>query len=106
MPELAACLDPQVAGDLEAVIEFDLQADIKDAAKDVWHLLISNRSCQAVAGPHPNPTTAIQTSPQILVDIIMQRLEVRRAIADRRLTVSGDRTLLAKLGRLFPPPSR
>lgn len=100
MPEMASCYNATAGGDLKAVLLFDL-AD----ADERWHLAVEGGRCRAVRGDHPAPTTTLSLDRETLVDLLMQRLDVRRAVADRRVRASGDRSLLARLPRLFPPPA-
>jgi multimeric flavodoxin WrbA len=101
MPELAACLDPSVAGDLEAVILFDL-----DEGASAWHLEIEGGRCVHQEGAHANPDLTLSMNEQTLVDLIFARIDARAAVSDGTIKASGSRQLLARMPRLFPPPSR
>lgn len=101
MPELAACLDPAVAGDLEAVILFDL-----DQGATRWHLVIEGGRCVHRFGSHDAPDLTLSMSEQTLVDLIFARIDARAAVSDGTIEASGSRQLLARMPRLFPPPSR
>jgi len=101
MPELAACLDPSVAGDLEAVILFDL-----DGGDSSWHLEIARGTCTPRPGSHDAPDLTLRMSEETLVDLIFARIDARAAVSDGTIEAGGSRTLLARMPRLFPPPSR
>lgn len=101
MPELANHFDPASAGDLEAVFCFDL--DGKQPGK--WYLVVSNGKCYYTKA-YNTPTVSVHTSSEILLDIILQRTDPRRAIASGNLKITGSKSLFARFGRLFPPPSR
>ena len=99
--ELAACYDPVAAGDLEAVILFDL----RDEEADNWHLTIDKGRCAASEGTHPSPTLTLETTEEILVEIILQRLDARTALARGDMKATGSKSLLGRFQRIFPPPS-
>ena len=99
--ELAACYDPVAAGDLEAVILFDF----RDEDADNWHLTIDKGRCAASEGTHPSPTLTLETTEEILVEIILQRLDARTALARGDLKATGSKSLLGRFQRIFPPPS-
>ena len=99
--ELAACFNPVAAGDLEAVILFDFQGN--DA--DNWYLTIDEGRCVASGGTHPSPTLTLETTEKILVEIIMQRLDARTALAHGDMKATGSSKLLGRFQRIFPPPS-
>jgi multimeric flavodoxin WrbA len=101
VPELAACLDPGAAGALRAIVLFDL-ADRPDAS---WHLAIADGRCAAVAGRPQAANLSLRMSAATLVDVILQRVDARRAVADGSIRPSGDVSLLSRFDRLFPPPS-
>jgi len=102
VPELAACLDPVIAGDLEAVIMLDLDG----GGPRSWHLAIAAGRCTPAPGPHPAPDLTLSMSEETLVDLIFGRIDPRAAVTDGSIRAAGSLGLLARLGRLFPPPSR
>ncbi|MCP4601506.1 MAG: hypothetical protein GY847_13490 [Proteobacteria bacterium] len=102
MPELADCLDQAVAGDLEAVFLFDL----KGSQPGPWHLVISKGTCHAFAKTHDNPTVTMNASSETFLDIIFQRVDPRRALAQGNLKVTGEKSLFSRFRRLFPSSSR
>jgi multimeric flavodoxin WrbA len=101
MPELSACLDPTVAGDLEVVILFDL-----DGGESRWHLVVEAGRCVAHPGAHERPDLTLSMSEETLVDLIFARIDARAAVSDGTIKASGSMGLLARMPRLFPPPSR
>jgi hypothetical protein len=101
--ELAACLDPVAAGDLEAVIHLDLDG----RADRGWSLLVSKGTCTASPGPPDRaPDLTLGMAEKVLVEVILQRLDVRSALADGLIVAAGSKRLLSRFGRLFPPPAR
>jgi len=101
--ELAACLDPVAAGDLEATIHLHLD----DRADRSWSLLVSKGRCAASPGPPDRaPDLTLSMAEKTLVEVILQRLDVRSALADGIIVAAGSRRLLSRFGRLFPPPAR
>jgi hypothetical protein len=101
VPELAACLDSSAAGSLRAVVSLDL-VDRPDAR---WHLSIADGRCTAVTEQPAAADLTLRMSSTTLVGVILQRIDVRRAVADGSIVPIGDLRLFARFGRLFPPPS-
>jgi multimeric flavodoxin WrbA len=101
MPELALCLDPVAAGDLNAVFLFEVSGE----QSLYWHLVVNEGNCKAFPEFHSAPDVTIHTTAQTLLDIFRQRIDARRSIAKGDLKVSGDRRLFMRFGRLFPPPA-
>ncbi len=101
MPELAACLDPQAADGLEAVIQLAFGGE--EAAG--WQLVIGEGHCRALIGRHEAPTTTIALDRETLVRIILQEEDPRQLYGQGKIAVSGDKSLFTRFGRLFPPPS-
>jgi len=99
--ELAACLDPVTAGDLEATIYFRLD----DRDDRSWHLRISGGQCVAHPGHIEEPTLVMEMAEKTLVEIILQKIDARQALAKGLITTSGSKRLLQRFGRLFPPPA-
>lgn len=97
MPELASSYDPEAGGELNARIRFELNGPSTTA----YVLLIEHHRCRIVADTGEPATLTISTTADILSDVLLQKVDIRSAYADKRLVVSGDRSLFIKLGKLF-----
>jgi multimeric flavodoxin WrbA len=102
VPELAACLDPAAAGDLSAVILLDIDGD----ADRSWHLAIEDGRCRPRRGAHADPDLTLSMPESTLLDLIFGRIDPRVAVREGAIVARGSPELLARMGRLFPPPSR
>ena len=98
VPELAASLDSEAAGGLEAVILLDVEGDPEGG----FELCIERGACTARRGRGDRRDAALALDADALVALIRGTLDLRAAIAGGRIRASGDRSLLARLGRLFP----
>jgi len=97
VPELAASLDPEAAGDLEAVI----QLDVSDDPGGGFHLCIACGECTAHRGRHDRPDTTLTLDTEALVKLLHQKIDARAAVALGQIRVEGDRSLFSRMGRLF-----
>ncbi len=66
--------------------------------------MIENGTCTAVPAPCPDATLTLKLKGELLASIILQRVDMRRALADKQIEVEGSKSLLQKFGRLFRPP--
>jgi len=100
VPELAARLDPEAAGDLEAVI----QLDVTDDPEGGFHLCIVRGACTAHRGRHDRPDTTLTLDTEALVKLLHQKIDARAAVALGQIRIAGDRSLFPRMGRLFSRP--
>ena len=54
--------------------------------------------------PCPDATLTMKLTSELLASIILQRVDMRRTLADKQIEVAGSTSLLQKFGRLFRPP--
>ncbi len=101
MPELVACFDPKAAGDLVAVIHFAFSG--KQAGD--WAVHISGGTCCLASGQPADWDTRVSCDSKTFVDIMLQKVDPRGAMAKGALELTGDRRLFSRFRRLFPPPS-
>jgi Ribonucleotide reductase, small chain/SCP-2 sterol transfer family len=83
-----------------------LQWEFTDPDVQNWHLVVNNGSSAAHAGDASNPDLRLRVAYQDWVDIVGQRLDPLRAVATGKLRPRGNPLVLAKLGKIFPQPSR
>lgn len=100
VPELAHNLDPRAAAGITAKIAFELDGDPQRG----WHLAIEGGACTAVPAPCPAADLTLRLTSALLADVILQRVDMRRALADNRIEVAGSTSLLQRFGKLFRPP--
>lgn len=104
MPELfqgmAALFKPEAAGNLQAVVQFDVTGE----EAGTYHLVIENGTCTYHAGPASNPSLTITTPDHVWRDIALGKLDATKAFMTRKFTVKGNMGLLMKLPNLFGAP--
>jgi putative sterol carrier protein len=98
---MAAAFKPEAAGDLQAVIQFEVTGD----EAGVHHLVIENGTCSYHEGSSESPTLTITTPDHVWRDITLGRLDGTKAFMSGKLKAKGNMGLLMKLPGLFSPPS-
>jgi multimeric flavodoxin WrbA/putative sterol carrier protein len=98
--ELAGFFNPKMAGDMKAVIQFNLE----DHEHGEWQLIIEDGTCRAVAGVHPGPDLTMSMSKTIFNDIALQRISARQAFQRKKIRTEGSKELLARFIRIFQRP--
>jgi len=88
---------PDAAGDLEAVIGFD----VTDEEPGDYYLTIEEGVCRAFAGRHPSPTMTIHTPAEVWMKISRGEMDGAVAFMTREYKVSGKVDLLMRLAKLF-----
>ena len=100
MEEMARHLDPRAAGGLAANIRF------RFPDRDMEFTLgISAGRCSLQSGAGGGFDLSITCPSETWAKIILRELSAAKAMAGPGFQVEGDRALLRRLGRLFPPPS-
>jgi len=94
---MAATFKPEQAGDLNAVIQYDVTGD----EAGTHHLVIANGTCTYHEGPADSPTLTITTPDHVWRDISAGRLDGAQAFMTGKFKVKGDMGLLMKLASLF-----
>lgn len=99
---MAATLDPQAAGNLEATIQ--LHATGKEPGN--YYLHIENGKCTLHEGVGDSPTAMIHTPSEVWVAIISGEMNAALAYLQGKFKVEGDKSLLLKMQELFKRPGR
>lgn len=94
---MAMVFDPQAAGDLKAVIQFNVTGDEPEA----YYLDIAGGDCRAYEGQHPAPDLTITTPADVWMAISEGELDGQQALMEQKYKASGDFSLLMKLDSLF-----
>jgi putative sterol carrier protein len=88
---------PEVAGDLNAVIQFDLTGD----GGGTWTADIGEGKCQVAQGPADNPTLTLTMDAREYLAMCRGDLNAMTAFMLRKIKLSGDVGLAMKLQSLF-----
>ena len=94
---MAYALDPEAAGDLQAVIQFEVTGD----APEHYYLDIAQGRCTAYAGRHAAPKMTIHTPAEVWMAISRGEMNGAGALISGKYRVEGDLGLLMRLGKLF-----
>jgi multimeric flavodoxin WrbA/putative sterol carrier protein len=94
---MAMAFNPQVAGGLEAVIQFNVTGDDPGG----YFLDIAAGKCTAYAGEHPAPKMTINTPSDVWMAISRGELDGAGALMGGKYSVSGDMGLLMRLSEIF-----
>jgi putative sterol carrier protein len=94
---MAVAFDPQAAGGLEAVIQFQVPGEDPES----YYLDIARGQCAAYEGEHPSPSLTIHTPADVWMAIGRGEMDGASAMMSGRYTVEGDLRLLMRLGALF-----
>jgi multimeric flavodoxin WrbA/putative sterol carrier protein len=94
---MAMAFNPQVAGDLEAVVQFNVTGD--DAGN--YYLDMAGGKCMAYAGEHPAPKMTINTPSDVWMAVGRGELDGAGALMGGKYTVEGDFSLLMRFSEIF-----
>jgi hypothetical protein len=95
--ELASSYDSSYDGSLRASIRLELEG----ASPDRYLLQIADGFCQVRADSETPATLTISTTADLMADVLLRKMDMRVAYAQKLISVSGDRSLFTKLGKLF-----
>ncbi len=94
---MAMVFDPDAAGDLQAVIQFDVSGE----EPGQYYLRIAGGECAAFEGAHPEPTLTIHTPSEIWLRISQGELDGTTAMMEGLYSVEGNLGLLIRFDKLF-----
>jgi len=94
---MAATFNPEAAGDLKAVIQFEVTG--KQAGH--WFLSIENGKCTYHEGKTNSPTLTIKTPSEVWLAIANKQMDGQQAFMEGKYVTEGDMNLLMRMKRLF-----
>jgi putative sterol carrier protein len=94
---MALVFNAEAAGDLEAVVQFDVSGE----EPGQYYLRIAEGKCTAFEGKHPNPTLTIHTPSEVWLAISRGELDGAQAMIQGKYTIEGDLGLLIRFRELF-----
>ncbi|HVM60838.1 MAG TPA: NAD(P)H-dependent oxidoreductase [Verrucomicrobiae bacterium] len=98
MREMARSFDPQAAGDIHAILQFDFpDRNIH------YRLTIDRGRCELEEMETTTPHLRITCASDTWLKILSKQIAVRDALGNRQLALNGEKGLFAKLERYFPP---
>ena len=98
--EMVRSLDPGAAAHTRAVLQFDFPDKQQHfrVTLDRGHVLLEETTTA-------RPDLRVRCDANVWARVFTRQTDVRRALLDRQLMLEGDKSLFARLDRLFPPPS-
>jgi putative sterol carrier protein len=94
---MAIVFNPEAAGDLQAVVQFDVSGD----EPGQYYLHIAGGECAAFEGTHPEPTLTIHTPSEVWLRISRGELDGTTAMMEGQYSVEGNLGLLIRFDKLF-----
>lgn len=96
---MALSLDTATAGDLKAVIQFEVSGE----QPGNWYLSIADATCVYNEGIAAEPTLTIATPSKVWIAISNGELDGQQAFMEGKYAVRGDVSLLMRMKNLFAP---
>jgi len=100
MREMVRCLDPKATARVKAVLQFEFPD--RDLA---YHVRVDCGKAELKEGRAAKPDLQVRCPADIWAGIFMRLTDVRDALKNRQLVLSGDKSLFSRLDRFFPPPT-
>ena len=98
--EMVRSLNPQAAARTKAVLQFDFP-DVQLH----FRVTVDRGQASFEEATTSEPDLRVRCDACVWSKVFMRQLDVRQALLDRQLVLEGDKSLFARLDRLFPPPS-
>jgi putative NADPH-quinone reductase len=98
--EMARSLDPRAAARTRAVLQFDFPDQ-----RLQFRLTVDHGRARVEETATAQPDLRVRCEAGVWARVFLRQLNVRQALLDRQLVLEGDKSLFARLDRLFPPPS-
>ncbi len=98
--EMVRSLDPGAAARTRAVLQFDFPDQ-----QQHFRVTVNRGQVRLEETTTAQPDLRVRCEAGVWAKVFMRQLDVRRALLDRQLVLEGDKSLFARLDRLFPPPS-
>ncbi len=99
MREMVRCFDPQAAGRLQAVLQFDMPDQQRH-----YRVSINGGQCALAMEPTERPDLRVTCNCDIWVALFTRQLDITAALRQRIITLAGDKSLFTRLERYFPSP--
>jgi putative sterol carrier protein len=98
---MAVRLDPDVAGDLQATIQFKVSPSPSLETGGDYYLSIADGGCVFSTGTIPDPTLTISTPADVWLQIARKEMSGPIALMTGRYKARGQIGLLMKMNKLF-----
>jgi putative sterol carrier protein len=98
--EMVRSLDPKTAARTKAVLQFDFPDK-----RQHFRVTLDRGQVRLEEAATAKPDLRVRCESGVWARVFTRQTDVRQAILDRQLVLEGDKSLFARLDRLFPPPS-
>jgi len=98
---MAIRLNPDVAGDLEATIQFNVSPSTPLETGGSYTLSIADGNCEFAAGTTLDPTLTISTPADVWLKIARKEMSGTIALLTGKYKAQGQMGLLIKMDKLF-----
>jgi len=98
---MALRLNPDVAGDLQATIQFNVSPSTSLEIGGDYYLSIADGKCDFSTGTTPDPTLTISTPAEVWLKISRKEMNGTIAFLTGRYRVQGHIGLLMRMDKLF-----
>ena len=99
LSEMVRSIDPAAAARLRVVLQFDFS----DSGQHFTVAVDKGRATLA-EGESTAPDLRIVTTTGVWAGIFMREIDARSALLERKIVLTGDKSIFARLDRYFPPP--
>ncbi len=101
MQEMARSIDPAATAKLKTTLHFDFSD--KETALG-FTLRIDHGKCDFYESLTGKPDLVVKSSPQTWAKVFTRQINMRDALVNKEIILSGDKFIFSRLDRYFPPP--
>ncbi|MGD1086148.1 MAG: NAD(P)H-dependent oxidoreductase [Verrucomicrobiota bacterium] len=97
--EMVRSLDPGAAARTQAVLQFDFPDE-----RQHFRVTVDRGRVHLEETTTSQPDLRVRCDAGVWARVFTRQIDVRQALLNRQLVLEGDKSLFARLDRLFPPP--
>jgi multimeric flavodoxin WrbA len=97
MAILQVGFNPQAAGDMRAILQFEFSGEVEGSC----YFTIEKGTIRATQGTAGNPDLTIKAPFEVWADIMTGKADGAQMLMDQKYSADGDMSLLMKIGQLF-----
>lgn len=97
MAVLRIGFNPEAAGDMRAILQFDFSGEVQGSC----YFVVENGTVRATLGTAENPDLTIKSPFEVWADIMTGKADGTQMFMEQKYTAAGDIALLMKFGQLF-----
>jgi len=101
LSEMVRSIDPAAAARTRAVLQFDFS----DSGQH-FTVAVDKGRATLTEGESADPDLRIVTTAGVWAGLFMREIDARTALVEKKIVLTGDKSIFARLDRYFPPPDR